>query len=123
MNGSSMSDRRFCVPSDLVELDRWLLWSNEHQTKVPYCRTGRRASTIDPSTWCPYEEALEMWRRYPRRWAGIGFVLYEPDGLVGLDLDDSLDNDSNAKPWASRIVEQFADTYCEISPSGQGLKI
>ena len=113
----------FRVPDDLTERDQWVLWRRERETKVPYSITGRRASSIDPTTWCSYAEALDAWRRQPQRWAGIGFVFHESDSFVGLDLDDSVDGDGNAKPWARGIVEQFADSYCEISPSGRGLKI
>ena len=113
----------FRVPDDLTELDQWLLWRRERETKVPYSTAGRRASSTDPATWCSYGEALEVWRRHPQRWAGIGFVFHESDPFVGLDLDDSLDDHANPKPWARGVVERFADTYCEISPSGSGLKI
>jgi primase-polymerase (primpol)-like protein len=116
----SFSD--FRVPDDLSEVDQWLLWRRERETKVPYSATGRRASSTDPATWCSYNDALEVWRRH-QRWAGVGFVFHESDPFVGLDLDDSLDEHGNAKPWARGIVEQFADTYCEVSPSGRGLKI
>jgi len=113
----------FRAPDDLTELDQWLVWRRERETKVPYSTTGRRASSTDPSTWCSYGEALEVWRRHPQRWAGIGFVFHESDPFVGLDLDASLDDHANPKPWARGVVERFADTYCEISPSGSGLKI
>jgi hypothetical protein len=113
----------FHVPDDLTELDQWLVWRRERETKVPYSATGRRASSTDPATWCSYHEALEAWRRHPEQWAGIGFVFHESDHFVGLDLDDSLDDQGNLKPWARGIVERFFDTYCEISPSGRGLKI
>ena len=45
------------------------------------------------------------------------------DGLAGIDLDDALDEQGDVKAWARGIVERFGDTYMEISPSGQGLKI
>ncbi len=50
--------------------------------------------------------------------------MFSPDDpSCGLDLDDSLDGEGNAKPWARGVVERFSDTYMEISPSGVGLKI
>jgi hypothetical protein len=113
----------FLVPDDLTELDQWLVWRRERETKVPYSAAGRRASSTDPATWCSYGEALEVWRRHPQRWAGVGFVFHESDPFVGLDLDDSLDDHDNPKPWARGVVARFADTYCERSPSGRGLKI
>jgi len=42
---------------------------------------------------------------------------------VGVDLDDCLDAEGNLRPWACGIVERFGDSYQEISPSGEGLKI
>ena len=47
----------------------------------------------------------------------------EADPFCGIDLDNSLDAAGNVKGWARGIVERFADTYQEISPSGRGLKI
>src|SRR5580704_12106177 len=85
----------FSVPDDLTELDQWLLWRRERQTKVPYSAGGRRASSTDPATWCGYTEALAAWRAHSERWAGVGFVFHESDPFVGLDLDDSLDAQSN----------------------------
>ena len=113
----------FHVPDDLTELDQWLLWRYENRTKVPYSTAGRRASSTDPTSWCSYDEALDAWHRNSERWTGIGFVFHESDPFVGIDLDDSLDEHAIPKPWARGIVERFADTYCEISPSEHGLKL
>jgi hypothetical protein len=118
-----VSAETFRVPDDLAELDQWLVWSRENETKVPYCITGRRASSTDPATWCSYNEALEEQRRHPQRWAGIGFVFSKENQFVGIDLDNCLEGDGILKPWACGIVERFSDSYCEISPSGVGLKI
>lgn len=123
MTGSVSTLPQLRVPDDLVEVDQWVLWRNENRTKIPYTAAGRRASSTDPATWCSYEEALAAWHRNPRRWTGIGFVFHASDPFVGIDLDDSLDDDGNPKPWARGIVERFADTYCEVSPSGHGLKL
>jgi len=115
------------VPADLVELDQWVLWlyelRNGRRTKVPYQRNGRKADTTDPRTWTTFEAVADEWFRRPTRYSGIGFVFSERDGFAGIDLDDSLDESGNPKSWARGIVEQFADTYMETSPSGQGLKI
>lgn len=122
MNTISAPIPDFRVPDDLAEFDQWLLWRCERETKVPYSLSGRRASSTDPATWCSYSEALEAWRRHPQRWAGIGFAFCESDPFVGLDLDNSLDGHGDPKPWARGVIERFADTYTEISPSGHGLK-
>ena len=50
--------------------------------------------------------------------------MFSPDDpFAGIDLDDCLDDAGNPKPWARTVLERFADTYMEISPSGCGIKI
>jgi putative DNA primase/helicase len=115
------------VPDDLAERDQWVLWRRElvsgRETKVPYSIRGSRASSTNPRDWGDFQNALRIWRRRPEQYAGLGFVFSAHDPFVGIDLDDCLDADGNLKAWAQGIVERFSDTYIEISPSGEGLKI
>jgi hypothetical protein len=111
------------LPDDLVELDHWVTWRRERDTKVPYQPNGHPASSADPSTWTTFEAALAAWRNRPKFYAGIGYVLSDADPFVGVDLDDCLESETAPKPWARGIVERFYDTYTEISPSGRGLKL
>jgi hypothetical protein len=117
----------FVVPDDLTEHDRWVLWRREivsgRETKVPYSVRGHRASSTNPHDWAGFEKALSLWRRHPEQYAGLGFVFAAEDPFVGIDLDDCLDGHGNLKSWARGIIERFSDTYTEVSPSGQGLKI
>lgn len=115
--------KRAQIPDDMGEKDQFVVWRREHGTKVPYTIDGRRASSTDPTTWASVDEALAAARRNPSRWAGIGYVFHESDPFVGIDLDNCLDTDGTVKPWARGLVERFADTYMEVSPSGLGLKI
>src|SRR6202023_3240607 len=66
---------------------------------------------------------LRAWCRNRQQYVGLGFVFSKEDALAGIDLDDSLDDEGDVKAWARGMVERFGDTYIEISPSGQGLKI
>jgi hypothetical protein len=124
---ASEPSRCFRLPDDLTERDQWVLWSyakvNGRLTKVPYRVGGGAADITDPRTWATYEEALNVWRRNRQRYAGLGFVFSKGDPFVGLDLDDSLNEQGHVKAWARGIVERFADTYTEVSPGGAGLKI
>jgi putative DNA primase/helicase len=121
----SLTDLR--VPDDLTELDQWVLWRyeqrNDRPTKVPYQVSGDLADSTDPATWASFEDALNIWHRNRRYYVGLGFVFSKGGGLAGVDLDDALDAQGEVKPWARGIVERFGDTYTEISPSGEGLKI
>jgi hypothetical protein len=115
------------VPDDLTERNQWVLWRyetrNGKSTKVPYQVCGRCADSTNSRTWGPFDEAVSTWCRNRQRYAGIGFVFAKEDPFTGLDLDDALDEQGDLKAWARGIVERFGDTYMEISPSGQGIKI
>ena len=116
------------VPDSLVERYQWVVWQYEQRdggkpTKVPYQINGARASSTDPRTWCPFDEALKAWQDNPNRWSGIGFVFSPDDPFFGIDLDHCLDADGKLKLWAQPILERFSDSYAEISPSGSGIKI
>ena len=117
----------FRVPDDLTERDQWVLWRYEarqgKRTKVPYQPNGKRVDSTNPVTWATFEDTLSTWCRNRQRYAGLGFVFSKEDTLAGIDLDDSLDEQGDVKTWALGIVERFSDTYMEISPGGQGLKI
>jgi primase-polymerase (primpol)-like protein len=117
------------VPDDLAELDQWVLWRYEEferegkPRKIPYTVRGRRASTTDPQDWASFELALRALQANPHRYAGLGFVFSAQDPFTGIDLDDCLEESGNPKRWAQSVLERFADTYAEISPSGRGVKI
>src|SRR5215813_13679518 len=87
------------IPAELRALPRWVVWDYvecvDPETgevdfdKPPRCPRGGPASSTDPATWCPFDEAHTAYRR--GGYAGMGFVLHrepgEEDGLVGMDLD------------------------------------
>ena len=105
---------------------QWVVWDyrlNSGRTKwtKPPLRAvdGRNASHSDPSTWAPYAKAAETARR--QGMPGVGYVLTPDDGIGGFDLDGCLLN-GTLIPWAAEIVA-FAETYCEVSPSGRGIRI
>lgn len=119
-----MSEHRICAPDDLVEIDQWVLWRRERDTKVPYRVDGRRASTTNPRDWSDYATVIKVFGHRSHEYAGIGFVFNEADPFVGIDLDDALeDTTGNPKPCIRPMIERFSDTYMEVSPSGLGVKI
>jgi hypothetical protein len=65
----------------------------------------------------------DEYANHPDFYDGIAFVFAANDSITGIDLDDCLDDEGRLKPWAAPIVERFADTYMEASPSRKGLKI
>src|ERR1019366_3103086 len=117
------------IPDSLTELDQWVVWRYETRaggspTKVPYQadpNSSSMASTTDPSTWAPYP--LSQHSLSSNKYSGAGFVFSASDPFCGIDIDDCLTDEGSPKPWAVPILERFADSYAEISPSGKGVKI
>lgn len=100
---------------------QWVNWSYEDKkdgkkpTKVPKNpKTGGNASSIEPSTWSTYSFAKSKSDK-------IGLQLgTEAGNIVGFDFDNILQDETlltNTKQFLDK-----ADTYTEVSPSGNGLR-
>lgn len=102
---------------------QWVVWrleQNQRLRKVLYDPTsGRRASSMNPATWCCYEQAQWTWQRSHGYYQGVGLV-FCPQLLpvMGVDVDHCVDQGRLA-PWA-RAVLALLDSYTEASPSGTG---
>jgi putative DNA primase/helicase len=105
---------------------RWELNKNRDKwTKPPRnARTGKLASSTEPQTWSSFDEAFAAYEA--GKFDGIGCVFSSADPYAGVDLDNCLSRDGSgnliAARWAAEIVSA-CDSYTEISPSGNGLKI
>lgn len=116
------------APVELTSRPQWVGWQlvsrdgEPKPTKVPYnARSGRKASTTDPTTWSTFEDACAYCDR--EHMSGVGYVLAPDDPYVGVDLDGCRDPDSGRiEPWAKAIMNRL-NSYTEISPSGTGLRI
>jgi hypothetical protein len=110
------------IPVELCERDQWVLWRYEtvrdRETKVPYTVRGRRASSTSPQTWASYDDVIAARNGHD----GIGYVLAPTDPYVGFDLDLCVNEDGDIHEAACDLVETM-DSYCELSPSGSGLRI
>lgn len=108
------------IPTELTSLPCWVLWRPELRdgkwTKVPYQPENpeARASSMDPKHWGDFETASGVAIAHGM---GIGFVVSDDIGIVGIDFDKSLD-DSRYREWINRF-----NSYTEISPSGNGYRI
>ena len=111
---------------ELVTIPQWVVWKatpNGHDKprKLPInVRTGKLASTTDPKTWGTYEEAKQAIKKF--RATGLGFVFTKEAGIVGIDLDNCVDDNGNLETWAVKIITSL-NSYTEWSPSGKGLHI
>jgi primase-polymerase (primpol)-like protein len=126
------------IPDELKARDQWALWWYQltlpkgtkpgRWTKPPFIAgTGRRASTTDPKTWRSFETAITYGRVSPsvdgRPPDGIGYMFAPDDPYTGVDLDKCRDPvTGEIKDWARELID-LLDTYCEVSPSGTGVKL
>jgi primase-polymerase (primpol)-like protein len=100
-------------PQELVDRRRWIRYS---RFKIPLTIWNDYAKVNDAKTWASYQHATES-----KAGVGLGFV-FNGDGIIGIDLDNAFEN-GQLKDWAQAIVNVFADTYMELSPSGKGIHI
>lgn len=110
----------------LKALPIWINWMYEQRegktTKVPLNPNIKNscAKTNDASTWGSFDDALSNAQNYG---VGIGVMFATIDDgfvLAGIDID-AHNVDSN--PLTNEILEMFAETYIETSPSGKGYHI
>jgi hypothetical protein len=111
------------VPQELKDKPQWVVWRFEERdgkpTKVLYSN-GRRAKTNKPSTWMAFDLAVEQYRQGSAKYDGVGFVFTRP--LFGIDLDSCIFADGSLTAWSQEVL-RYCPSYCEVSPSGAGLKI
>ncbi|WP_267358705.1 MULTISPECIES: AAA family ATPase [unclassified Methylobacterium] len=84
-------------------------------------RTGQFGSTSDPDTWAPYDVAARHAAR--NGLPGVGFVLSKDGVVSGIDLDGCRDRETGKLQSWAQVVVDFAETYMEVSPSGEGLRL
>jgi putative DNA primase/helicase len=117
------------IPRSLKDIRAWVCWRYEPSpsdpakfTKVPYSVRGGKAESDNPRTWATFKEALEY--HLENDWTdGVGVVMTTEDDFVGVDLDHCYNPETGeVAGWARAIVETI-DSYTEITPSGEGLRI
>jgi hypothetical protein len=107
------------IPQELNQRRQWMIWRDELGVKVPYQLSGARGKSNDAKCWASAEECINSGTHK----TGIAFVLSADDPYCGVDLDGAI-TDSGYEPWAEEILAKLKGVcYCEISPSGKGLKL
>lgn len=117
------------IPDELKALPRWAPWRAEFNAKrgkfdkIPHRADipEYRLSTANPDRWFKFGAAVAAYEREAPSFAGVGYVMTRPHGIVGIDLDDCV-RDGQVADWAREIIDALA-SYTEISPSGTGLRI
>ncbi|MHB9024028.1 MAG: phage NrS-1 polymerase family protein [Armatimonadota bacterium] len=91
--------------------------------KVPFNpRTGRRASSTDPSTWGSFDEAIQALR--DGKYDAIAYAITKDDGVVFIDLDHCLDPETGEflQDKFEQLVKDL-DSYTERSINRDGVHV
>ena len=123
---SRLVENQEIIPEEWREREQWVCWREEDRdgkpTKIPVTPgTGAFASSTDSETWASFETALEY---AETEYAdGIGFVFTDDDPIVGVDLDDCRDPETDDVDDAALDIIERLDSYTEVSPSGTGYHV
>ena len=113
------------IPAQLKAIPRWLLWRLEDRagkpSKTPYQVSGALAKVNDPDTWTTFETALAAYLK--GGFSGLGIALSDDDDLTGVDLDKCLNPNTGELDLEAAGIVAMLPTYCEVSPSGRGLRL
>lgn len=107
------------LPQALRDSGLFCCWRHEERngsrTKVPYDpRTGLRARSNDPSSFCGFEQAIQA-----RGYDGVGIGMFH--GICAIDLDDCVADGRISE--TAQIIINLMHSYTEFSPSGKGIHI
>jgi hypothetical protein len=114
------------VPARLFGLRNWIGWRKRKDSitgkvdKLPICIVdGKGDDFHNPARHVSYMEAVKAINRL--KLDGVGFVMTRESSLIGGDLDKCVGPDGVIADWAKAILD-LGETYCEISPSGKGVR-
>jgi hypothetical protein len=124
--------RRYAeVPPQLRKIPGWVLFklgpekANGKRDKLPYYadgtpRRGTQGSDQDRAKLGTFDQVRKRFERGGLD--GIGLATLPDFGIVGIDIDHCID-DGKPSSLAEEIIEASDGTYCEVSPSGKGLRL
>lgn len=106
-------------------MTRWLNWGyvleNGKDRKLPISPiTLTVTNPHDPRHHVGFHDAVALAMEHAS--LGLAFDIVGADGLVGIDIDDCIDEHGVISPESMEIIEAV-NSYTEMSPSGAGVKI
>ncbi len=115
------------IPLEMKEKNQWVCYfkkkieGSNHLGKVMVSPiTFHHARSNEKSDWTDFYKANLFLKEF-RNADGLAFVLTE--GIVFIDIDNSIDKKGNINDVAKKLLETFPDTYAERSCSGRGIHI
>lgn len=119
------------IPASLLDAPRWAPWravwdpKKQKYEKIPHRADRPAAGLSNKSTkgWSAFHVAMAAYLQQPDKFAGVGYLMTGPHGVVAVDLDHCRDAATgDIAPWAGEVIAKL-DSYTEISPSGTGLRV
>ncbi len=109
------------APESMRRIEQWGVWGYSAEgAKIPRdLKRGRPADAHSDASVTTFEAAVQ---RAVALKLGLYFDLRATDPFVGVDLDDCMDDEGEVHP-AARELARTLGGYCEVSPSGNGLKV
>lgn len=112
------------IPAGLRNGKRWVLWRLEETerglTKVPYQINNHKAASNAPWEWTTFDRCVSRFQEHNGYMSGIGRMIENNENLVGVDFDKCVVDGEISEAVMS--VLRLLNTYCEISPSGTGIR-
>ncbi len=99
------------IPVNLKNINRWMLWAyNQNKRKIPKKINNSYGSATDPNSWFCYVEAEDAFTKNPNNFSGLGFAFSSDDNIIGIDIDDCVDESGSLSDLASDILNKFKVT-------------
>lgn len=107
------------IPETMREHALWCVWKfDENKSKLPFdAKTGNMARTNDKGTFADFKTAYACYEK--GGYEGLGMGIF--DGFCAIDIDHCIQADGPTD-MARDIVKEM-NSYTEISPSGEGIRI
>jgi len=112
----------------LIERSQWCVWRWTQKPdgswqKPPFMATQPEwhASTNDPNTWADYPTALAAVQAGHAD--GLSYILTKDDPFGAIDLDHCRGKLCSIDVWAQNFMQAAVNTYQEVTPSGEGVRI
>ncbi len=129
-NGFPAVEPRINTIPEGLKSHPWAVWIAEPRNEQPgkYGKaprnpvSGIKVGANDPRAFGTFDQAI--YALSTGKYSGLGVLLTSADDLVGIDIDSfetTLAANPAVKAWVTKCRK--AGGYCELSPSGKGLRL
>ncbi len=110
------------IPQALKAIPQWIVWNwqwnGKKWNKPPLRLDGSGARVNEVKSAYSFEDVSKVADSFD----GVGFIL-EGSSIIGVDIDNCRNSvTGELTQFATDVINQL-DTYCEVSPSGEGVKL